>query len=67
MQVTARVLPATASWTAIQEARAAIGPQAGTPARAPVVRRQGLVRTSTEVQGPADRRRLVVTLQHPHN
>lgn len=67
MQVTAHVVPATASWAAVQEATAAIVALGSAPARTPQVRRQELVRTSAEVQGPADRPRLVVTVQHPHN
>ena len=67
LQVTARVRPAAASWSALHEARAAVRALRREPFREPTVRRSGLVSTRTELQGAGSRRRLVVTLQHPRN
>ena len=67
LQVTAHVLPAAASWSAWHEARAAIQALRRDPSAGSTVRRSGLVRTSAELQEAGSRRRLVVTLQHPHN
>jgi hypothetical protein len=60
MQVTARVIPASASWAALTEAQEA--------ARAPSpVRRAGLTLTSVELQARGARRSLVVTINYPQN
>jgi hypothetical protein len=66
MQVTARVLPAGPSWTAVDETYAAVRRLAAAPYSGISVRRAGLVRTEA-VLLPADGRRLVVTIQHPYN
>jgi hypothetical protein len=67
MQVTARVVPAAAAWTAVPEAgravRAAIRAHEGSS----LVRRNRLVRTATEIRTVGKRREVLVTIQHPHN
>lgn len=67
MQVTARVLPAGPSWTGLSEARAAALAVLGDPASRSSNRRTDLVRAYAELQGVGSRRRLLITLHHPHN
>jgi hypothetical protein len=67
MQVAARVVPATTSWTGVREARAAALAILEHPAPGWTVRRAGVVRTTAELQGWGSRRRVLVTIHHPHN
>ncbi len=67
MQVTARVLPAGPSWTGLSEARAAALAVLGDPFSRSSTRRTDLVRVYAELQGVGSRRRLLITLHHPHN
>ena len=67
MQVTARVLPAGPSWTGLSEARAAALAVLGGPSSRSSSRRTGLVKVDAELQGVGARRRLLITLHHPHN
>ena len=67
MQVRARVLPAQVGWHALAEVsglarRAVLAPEAGA-----VTRRAGLVQARAEVALVNGRRRLLVTVHHPHN
>ncbi len=68
MQVSARVVPATAAWTGVAEAataalEAALRPRSGVV----LVRRTGVVQTQAEVLSAEDRPLLLVTVQHPRN
>lgn len=67
MQVTARVLPAGASWSGVGEARAAARQLLEQRAAGPTVRRASLLRTSAELRTDGEHRRLLVTVQYPHN
>lgn len=67
MQVTARVLPAGASWTGLSEARAAALAVLRDSSSRSSSRRTDLVRAYAELQGVGSRRRLLITLHHPHN
>jgi hypothetical protein len=67
MQVSARVLPATASWSALREADAALQELSRRPLHGARVRRSGLLRSTTELQAVGGRPLLVVTIQHPRN
>ncbi len=66
MQVTARVLPAAASWAALIEAREAVSELAAGPSQRAAIRRKDVLRTEAMIL-PADCRCLVVTIQHPYN
>lgn len=67
MQVSARVLPAHAGWTALGEVRALAQAILARPTVTPRTSRRGLVQTRAEL-APADgRRRLLLTIHHPHN
>jgi hypothetical protein len=67
MQVTARVIPATASWAALDEARVAIRWLTRQEPEGPTVSSTGVLRTRAEVQATGSRRRLIVTVDHPRN
>ncbi len=67
MQAAARVVPATTSWTGVREARAAALAILEHPGTGSTVRLAGLVRTTAELQGSGSRRRVLVTIHHPHN
>jgi hypothetical protein len=67
MQVTARVLPATASWAALDEARVAIRWLTRQEPGGPTVSGTGVLRTRAEIQTAGGRRRVVVTVDHPRN
>lgn len=68
MRVTAKVLRAHVSWTAVGEAARAAHDLVQRPAGGPVVRRSGLIRTSAALEPAAHGRRLLrVTIQHPYN
>ena len=67
MQVSARVLPGGPTWTALSEARAAALTVLGDPFARSSNRRTHLVKTYAELQGEGFRRRLLITLHHPHN
>jgi hypothetical protein len=68
MRVTARVMPAHVSWTAVGEAAKATHELVQRPAHGPVIRRSGLIRTRAALERAADGRRLLrVTIQHPYN
>ena len=67
MQVTARVIPATASWAALDEARVAIRRLTRQEPEGPTVSSTGVFRTRAEVRTGGGRRRLVVTVDHPRN
>jgi KaiC/GvpD/RAD55 family RecA-like ATPase len=67
MQVTAHVLPASAAWAGITltaaAARSAIRSQSGLPHTS----RDGLVHARSEIVESGGRRRLLVSIQYPHN
>ncbi len=67
MQVTARVLPASVAWSAVSEAGLAAGAAVRTPAGQPLIRRNGLILSSTEIRRAGESRVVLVTIQHPHN
>ncbi|HWB40570.1 MAG TPA: hypothetical protein VG500_04890 [Gemmatimonadales bacterium] len=67
LQATARVVPAAASWEALEEARTAALLALQASEGGPGVRRTELVRTSAVLQGSGEGRRLLVTIQHPRN
>lgn len=67
MQVSARVLPGRPGWAALAEARALAQGVLAQPAVTHLTRRRGLVQARAEVALAAGRRRLLVTIQHPHN
>jgi hypothetical protein len=67
LQATARVVPAAASWEALEQARTAAVLALQASEGGPGVSRTELVRTSTVLQGSGDGRRLLVTLEHPRN
>jgi hypothetical protein len=67
MQVSARVLPAGPTWTALSEARAAAQAVLADPHTRSSSRSTQLVRAYAELQGVGSRRRLLITLHHPHN
>ena len=71
MQVSARVVTASVSWTGLVEARAAARIAAGRLPGLALVRRGGLVHATAQIQPsggrPSGPRLLIVTLQHPHN
>jgi hypothetical protein len=66
MQVTARVLPASAAWAGIVAAGAAaqeaIQTQSGTSAY-----HNGLIRVRSEIRASKDYRLVLVTIDYPHN
>jgi hypothetical protein len=66
--VTARVLRAHVSWTAVWETARATHDLAQRPAGGPVVRRSALTHTHAVLEPAARGRRLLrVTIQHPYN
>jgi hypothetical protein len=67
MQVTARVAPASVAWSAVAEAALAVQSVAQWNSDRPLIRRNGLVHTLTEIRPTGSRRLLVVTIHHPHN
>ncbi|MGH7580487.1 MAG: hypothetical protein ACREM9_09980 [Gemmatimonadales bacterium] len=67
MQVSARVVSATAAWTGLREAGLAARQAAGEPNGPPAVRDNGVLRTRAEVRESRGRRFLLVTIQHPRN
>ncbi len=67
MQVTARVLPASDAWSGVSEAGLAAREAVRTPAGQPLIRRNGLILSSTEIRRAGDSRVVHVTIQHPHN
>lgn len=67
MRVSARVLPAGPTWTALSEARAAAWAVLDDPFVRSSSRRAHLVTAYAELQGVGARRRLLITLHHPHN
>jgi hypothetical protein len=67
MQVSARVVAASAAWTGLSEAGLAARGAVGTPATRLLIRRNGLVRSVAEIRTVGNRREVLVTIQHPHN
>jgi hypothetical protein len=67
MQVTARVLPARAGWSALSVARDLATRMEGASAGQSLSTRTGVVRAVGVVTGPAGRRRLLITLHHLYN
>ena len=67
MQVGARVIPASAAWTGLSEAGLVARAAVGAATHGPLIRRNGLVRSATEIRAVGSRREVVVTLQHPYN
>jgi hypothetical protein len=71
MQVSARVVPATAAWSGLAESRlAAQSLAAHASVSGPallLVRRTGVVVTRAQVVRRAGEPLLLVTVQHPHN
>ncbi|HEX2219768.1 MAG TPA: hypothetical protein VHG35_13270 [Gemmatimonadales bacterium] len=67
VQVSASVLQASVSWTGVGEATRAAHDLLRDPARGPMIRRSGLVRTHAVLESADGRRALVVTIQHPYN
>jgi hypothetical protein len=67
MQVSATVVPATAAWTGLSEARAAARQVMKLPAGRSAVRQAGVVQTRAQVLPGNDRAHLLVTIQHPYN
>ena len=67
MQVSARVVPASAAWSGLSEAGLAARAAVQAPSARPLVRRNGLVHSATEIRTVGSRRVVFVTLQHPHN
>jgi hypothetical protein len=67
MQVSARVVPASAAWSGLSEAGLAAQAAVQAPSERPLIRRSGLVHSATEIRRVGSRRVVVVTIQHPHN
>jgi hypothetical protein len=71
MQVAARVVPASVSWTGLAEARVATRGAAGQQPGRAMIRRGRLVHATAEIHPSSGlagaRRLLIVTIQHPHN
>ena len=67
MQASARVVPASAAWTDLSEAGLAARAAVGAASDGPLIRRNGLVRSSAEIRAVGSRREVLVTLQHPYN
>lgn len=67
MQVTARVVPASAAWTGLAEAGVAARSVARQGPGRPLIRRSGLVQARAEIRPSGGRRLLLVTIHHPHN
>jgi hypothetical protein len=67
VQVSARVLPASVSWSGVGEAARAAHDLLRHPAGGPVLRRSGLVRTRAVLEPAGGRQLLLVTIQHPYN
>jgi hypothetical protein len=67
MQVSATVVPATAAWTGLSEARAAARQAMKLPSGRSAVRLAGVVQTRAQVLRGDDRAHLLVTIQHPYN
>jgi hypothetical protein len=66
MQVSARVLPATAAWTGVTEAGLAAQSLSQRGFSTPAVRRTGTAFARAE-RHPADDRRVLVTVHYPRN
>ena len=67
LQVSARVVPASAAWTGVSEANLAARQAIGARAAGALVRENGVVLTRAELLPSGDRRVLLVTVQHPRN
>jgi hypothetical protein len=67
MQVTARVVPASAAWTGLAEAGVVARSVARQEPGRPLIRRNGLVQARAEIRPSGGRRLLLVTIHHPHN
>jgi|SRR5919109_1158914 hypothetical protein len=67
MQVTARVLPGGPAWAGLHEAHALARQVLSSPVESPETRRAGLVHTRAEITSEGGRRRLLITVQYPHN
>jgi hypothetical protein len=71
MQIAARVVPASVAWTGLAEARLAARSAAEAQPGLALIRRGRLVHATAEIHPSSgragDRRRLIVTIQHPHN
>jgi hypothetical protein len=67
MQVTARVVPASAGWSGVSEAGLAAQGAVRAPLGRPLIRRSGLVHSAAEIRTVGSRRVVVVTIQHPLN
>jgi hypothetical protein len=71
MQIAARVVPASVAWTGLAEARIAARSVAEGQSGLALTRRGRLVHATAEIHPSSgradDRRRLIITIQHPHN
>jgi hypothetical protein len=67
MQVSARVVAATAAWTGLEEAGLATRMAVREQGARPVIRNQGVVRTRAEIHQAGDQRLVLVTVQYPRN
>jgi hypothetical protein len=67
MHVSATVVPASAAWTGLSEARAAARQAMKLPTGGSAVRQAGVVHTRAQVLRGNDRAYLLVTIQHPYN
>jgi hypothetical protein len=67
MQVVARVVPASAGWAGLAEAKLTVQGIAALHPNQAFVRRGRLVQTSAVVRPSGGHRILSITIQHPHN